>query len=238
MLVGEIGEASSLGSGKFVVLSVSDTGTGMDSETQKRIFEPFFTTKGIGRGTGLGLSTVYGIVQQCGGQVRVKSEVGRGTRFEIYLPSVEGLPSVPSPALPGTLPALHRAATILLVDDDDDVRRVASRILRRQGYTVLEARNAGDARGVCARGGAAVDLLLTDVVMPETTGPALAAELCQGRPAMRVLYMSGYSNPSVSSNVASELVGYLAKPFTPRTLVETVRQLLHVNEPTASRDGG
>jgi PAS domain S-box-containing protein len=214
------------GHGDFVVLSVEDNGVGMSADTQRRIFEPFFTTKEVGKGTGLGLSTVHGIVQQSDGHIRVDSEIGRGTRFDVYLPGVSGLPQNSAKAPSEPLAAPTRTHTILLVDDDDAVRRVAARILRQHGYTVLEASRASDARALAAREGTKLDLLLADMIMPGTTGPALASELVQADGTLRVLYMSGYPSTAVAGLPAIAPTEYLAKPFTPRALLERVRSVL------------
>jgi signal transduction histidine kinase/response regulator RpfG family c-di-GMP phosphodiesterase len=219
------------GPGDFVLLSVQDDGLGMSAETQRRIFEPFFTTKEVGKGTGLGLSTVHGIVQQSDGQIRIDSEIGRGTRFDVYLPGVPGAAQNSTKAATTPLLEPARTRTILLVDDDEAVRRVAARILRQQGYTVLEASRASDARALAAREGTKLDLLLADVIMPGTTGPALASELVQADGTLRVLYMSGYPSTAVTGGPAHAPAEYLAKPFTPRSLLERVRSVLGEESP-------
>ena len=212
--------------GAYVVLSVSDTGTGMDAATQKRIFEPFFTTKEVGKGTGLGLSTVYGIVQQGGGHIRLDSELHRGTCFEIYLARVDATMETAPPRRSRTIP-VKGVGTILLVEDDDAVRHVAARILRDSGYTVLETRRPSEALKICAESKSAIDLLLTDIVMPETSGPKLAQELSSRYPTLRVLYMSGYSG--VAPIADRGMVGgasYIEKPFAASALTEKVREVL------------
>jgi PAS domain S-box-containing protein len=215
--------------GQYVVLAVSDTGTGIDTETQRHIFEPFFTTKEPGKGTGLGLATVYGIVQQFGGYVLLHSEVGLGTTFKIYLPRIEGKEAA-SPARRSISPATA-SATILLVEDDDAVRQVTARMLKSRGYTVYEARGAEEARAVCGQHGADIDLLLTDIVMPQTSGPKLAEELALSFPKLRVLYMSGYSGAAVARHGAiAEGVAYLEKPFTASSLATKVRDALDVEK--------
>ncbi|HEX6273578.1 MAG TPA: response regulator [Polyangiaceae bacterium] len=215
--------------GQYVVLAVSDTGTGMDADTQRHIFEPFFTTKEPGKGTGLGLATVYGIVQQFGGHVLLYSEVGHGTTFKIYLPRIEGKESL-SPARRTVSPGLA-SATILLVEDDDAVRQVTARMLKARGYTVYEARGADEARSLCGEHGAELDLLLTDIVMPQTSGPKLAEELVARLPRLRVLYMSGYSGAAVARHGAiAEGVSYLEKPFTASSLTAKVRDALDVEK--------
>jgi CheY-like chemotaxis protein len=208
--------------GEFVMLAVTDTGTGMDSETQRRIFEPFFTTKELGKGTGLGLATVYGIVQQSGAQICVYSELGRGTAFRIYFPRLDAAAvAVPAHApITATEPAF---GTVLIVEDDAAVRQVAARILRARGFTVLEARRPSEARMICAEQGSNIDLLLTDVIMPESTGPQLARELTAQHRRMRVLYMSGYPGGAAKRSGALEPgTPYVEKPFSPSILVEKV----------------
>jgi two-component system, cell cycle sensor histidine kinase and response regulator CckA len=192
----------------------------------KRIFEPFFTTKELGKGTGLGLSTVYGIVHQSGGNLAVDSELGHGTCFRIHFPRVDERREVERDQRKTTVaPAV--SATILLVEDDDAVRHVAARILRRSGYEVLETRRAAEARDLCIERGSTIDLLLTDVVMPEISGPKLAGELAGMFPKLRVLYMSGYPQGAVGNGEPfGPEIGYVEKPFTPATLTEKVREVL------------
>ncbi|MEO7034155.1 MAG: response regulator [Polyangiaceae bacterium] len=212
--------------GEFVVLAVSDTGIGMDAETQRRVFEPFFTTKEVGKGTGLGLATVYGIVQQSGGQIRVASERGHGSVFKIYLPRLQSsVEDSGRDALGVDLPTV--GGTILVVEDYAAVREVTSRILRARGYRVLEARYPTEARAMCAEHGSEIDLLLTDVIMPECTGPQLARELTERYPHLRVLYMSGY--PGGASDRAGTLesdAAYIEKPFSPDSLADKIRSVM------------
>jgi CheY-like chemotaxis protein len=211
--------------GPHVMLAVSDSGIGMDRETQARIFEPFFTTKDKDKGTGLGLSTVYGIILQSRGIVSVYSEPGKGTSFKVYLPRVDGvLDQVRAQDAQGSLRGTER---ILLVEDEDQVRLVASTILKKQGYRILEARHAGEALLLCEEQSDEIHLLLTDVVMPRMSGPELAKRLAQLRPQMRVLCMSGYTDDSiVRHGVLQADIAYLQKPITPYTLARKVREVL------------
>jgi PAS domain S-box-containing protein len=214
--------------GDYVLLSVADDGCGMDATTRARIFEPFFTTKEVGKGTGLGLSTVYGIVTQSGGHVDVKSEVGVGTEFRIYFPSIDA--SVDSQRRERKVASDESGpATILLVEDDEAVRRIAARILRQRGYDVLESRSPKDAQQICAEKPDRIDLLLTDVVMPDMSGPKLAEMLVKTCPRMRVLYMSGYPGGAPHRGKGFEAHGpLLSKPFTPASLAEKVREVLEL----------
>jgi signal transduction histidine kinase len=211
--------------GQFVTLSVQDTGTGMDVETRARAFEPFFTTKPKGKGTGLGLATVYGIVEQSGGAVSLTSAPGRGTAVRIYLPSTTAPQEAPTADV---VPIRESggAETVLLVEDNDSVRALAVKALRRRGYTVVEARNAEEAIEWSLTSGTRPDLLVTDVIMPGLSGPNLAARLLQQNPGLRVLFMSGYTDNETGIHGASWGVPLLQKPFTPAKLAERVRQAL------------
>jgi two-component system, cell cycle sensor histidine kinase and response regulator CckA len=212
--------------GPHVMLAVSDTGSGMDSLTRERIFEPFFTTKDQSKGTGLGLSTVYGIVTQNGGNIWVYSEPGKGTTFKVYLPRTAELPERRELRVASTV-TLRGSETILLVEDEDQIRIVAKEILEKNGYRILEAAGAEEARRRCDQERGAIDLLLTDVVMPKTSGRDLAASLAASRPDMRVLFMSGYTQSSiVHHHVLDAGVALLQKPITPDALLRKVRQVL------------
>ncbi|HEY2901494.1 MAG TPA: PAS domain S-box protein [Polyangia bacterium] len=211
--------------GPHVMLAVSDTGTGMDRATQARIFEPFFTTKEAGKGTGLGLSTVFGIVKQCGGNVWVYSEPGRGTTFKVYLPRVDALLDVALPSHPAG--SLRGSETILLVEDQEQVRVVAEGILKRNGYRVIAAQTPGEALRFCERYPGAIALLLTDVVMPQMSGPELATRINATRPEIKVLCMSGYTDDSIIRHgVLDGDMAFLQKPFTPDSLSRKVREVL------------
>jgi len=218
------GYGTSLPRGSYVELAVADTGIGMDEATQVRIFEPFFTTKGLGRGTGLGLSTVYGIVKQSQGFVRVTSAVGRGTTFTIYLPQV--LAAVPAAEeLPAR--ALTGVETVLVVEDNGGLRALTRRFLERGGYVVLDASGGTEAIELLQRETRPVQLLLTDVVMPGLSGRELAEEAGRMRPGIRTLYMSGYTSDAVVRHgVLESTVAYISKPFTAQELLHKVREVL------------
>jgi PAS domain S-box-containing protein len=219
----------SVAPGEYVMLAVTDTGSGMDEQTKARIFEPFFTTKPPGRGTGLGLSTVYGIVKQSGGNIWLYSEPGKGTTFKIYLPVVDAVPEAGGKAAP-VEPGRRGGETVLVVEDDEQLRRLAHRALAGQGYTVLEADRGSTAIDVARRHKGRIHLLLTDVIMPDTNGRQLADAIGAARPGLRVLYMSGYPDGAIASHgMLAPGVSYLAKPFTTDAIVRKVREVLEAS---------
>jgi two-component system cell cycle sensor histidine kinase/response regulator CckA len=212
--------------GSYVLLSVSDTGCGMDATTRSRLFEPFFTTKPRGRGTGLGLSIVYGVINQSGGHIEVNSTLGRGTVFKIYLPQVEKLTVAQKPNA-SSVKLQQGSETVLLVEDEDEVRAAVCESLQMRGYTVLKARHGKEAVMICRRHDGPIHLLLTDVVMPQMTGPELAQRVSLLRPGMKVLYVSGYTSDALAQRNMMELgTAYLQKPFTPEALARQVRAVL------------
>jgi CheY-like chemotaxis protein len=215
-----------LAPGVYVRLEVEDTGEGIDEQTLPRIFEPFFTTKPEGKGTGLGLASVYGIVAQAGGAINVESTPGKGTIFQVYLPRIPHEPAAEEFSLfPG---AENGTETILLVEDEPALKSVAQRILQAAGYTVLAAGNAEEAMQQAAGWPGTIDLLLTDVIMPGDTGPVLARHLLHRRPHLRVLFMSGYAGDELGAHgVLESGVALLQKPFTARELALRVRDALH-----------
>jgi len=210
--------------GRYVTLQVSDTGMGMDRETQSRIFEPFFTTKEKGKGTGLGLSTVYGIVKQSGGYVMVHSELGRGTTFHIYLPLVEGVLENNSVAPPD---AIGGTETILLVEDEESVRQLVRDTLMAKGYKVVEAENGEAGISAAAHHQGNIDLVITDVMMPGMGGREMVQELIQARPGAKVLYLSGYTEDAIlNDGSVDQATSFLQKPFTLQNLSRKVREVL------------
>jgi signal transduction histidine kinase/CheY-like chemotaxis protein len=212
--------------GRYVLLAVSDTGIGMNAETVSHIFEPFFTTKEVGKGSGMGLATVYGVVQQSGGHVWVYSEPGRGSTFKVYLPRVDE-PADSAARGQTSEPAVRGTETILVAEDDRQVRDLTVAILKACGYRVLELENAKEAERVCQQHEGNIDLLLTDVVMRDMSGPDLARVLQKVRPLTKVLFMSGYTdNAVVHQGILDPTIAFLPKPFTPSTLAGKVRQVL------------
>jgi two-component system, cell cycle sensor histidine kinase and response regulator CckA len=211
--------------GAYVALGVSDTGTGMDDTVRAHLFEPFFTTKAVGKGTGLGLSTVYGTVRQSRGGIAVESEPGTGATFRIYLPrfiSTGG--AAPGEMAPATL--VRGASTILVVEDEEAVRRLVVDLLRGAGYRVLEAAEAQEAMAIATEHREAIHLLLTDMVMPGLSGRKLADSLRDLHPESKVLLVSGYSESLVSADALDKSIRYLQKPFTPEHLTRVVKQAL------------
>jgi len=214
--------------GPYIMLAVSDTGEGMDAVTRSRIFEPFFTTKVAGRGTGLGLSTVFGIVKQSGGSVDVYSELGHGTSVKVYLPRIDQPVLVEAERQPKAV--ARGTETILLVEDDEMVRTLVRETLLREGYKVLDFADPSEARRRSEQQKGPIHLLITDVVMPKLSGRELAEKLLRRRPKLKVLYMSGYTeNAVINSGILQTEVAFLQKPFTPAGLVEKVREVLEQN---------
>ena len=216
--------------GKYNVLRVSDFGCGMTSEVQAKIFEPFFTTKPVGKGTGLGLATVHGIVSGCGGQIHVSSEVNRGTTFEVHLPQINGSDALPLPDNPDTSEITHGGKeTILLVEDDHSVRRLSRAILADYGYNVIEAANAQEAIDIFQKWHDFIHMLVTDVIMPGCDGPGLAEKILELRPGLPVLFMSGYVGESEIRDRLTD-VDLLHKPFEPIDLAHKVRKALDLQK--------
>jgi len=211
--------------GDYVLLAVSDTGEGMDAGTRERIFEPFFTTKGQGKGTGLGLATVFGIVKQCGGHIWVYSEPGHGTTFKVYLPIVHEQDHHEDFHDPGGIP--HGTETLLVVEDEAAVRAATVFVLRSLGYNVLEATSGADAIRLCSDHDGTIHLLISDVIMPEMGGREVAAAAAALRPGIKVMFLSGYTDDAiVRHGILQEHVAFLQKPFTPTSIARRVRAVL------------
>jgi CheY-like chemotaxis protein len=209
------------------MLSVSDTGAGMDADTLAHVFEPFFTTKPVGTGTGLGLATVYGIVKQSGGSIWVYSEPGAGTTFKIYLPRSESAVAAEGTIPARVFPAANGSETILLAEDEESLRRLTARMLEKYGYNVIAAESASEALQIVAENGRTFDLLLTDLVMPELSGGVLAEQVSALVPGIRVLYMSGYADDVVTRNGSLKPgAPFLEKPFSANDLAMKVRETL------------
>ncbi len=212
--------------GHYILLAVSDTGTGMDEQTQRHIFEPFYTTKEIGKGTGLGLSTVYGIVKQSGGHIWVYSEIDQGTTFKIYLPCLAEAVAINQRRIEAEM-SVQGTETIILVEDEETVRQLAAEVLTTYGYQILEAANGSAALALCAQYQEPIHLLISDVIMPELSGSALVSQLSQLRPELKVLYMSGYTdNAIIHQGVLDQKANFIQKPFTPMALAHKVRVVL------------
>jgi signal transduction histidine kinase len=222
--------------GRYVLLAVKDTGAGIDAETRRHIFEPFFTTKAVGKGTGLGLATVHGIVLQHGGWIALDSEPTRGSTFKIYLPAAHAVP--PPQARIAPAPPSSGSATILLVEDQAAIRMFAEEVLADAGYTVLSAGNGSAALRIATSHTGQIDLLVTDVVMPEMNGPSLAAKLISLTPNLGVLYVSGYTDAAlIDRGVIPEYVALLQKPFLPGDLLGKVGELLRSRNAPQAREG-
>jgi two-component system cell cycle sensor histidine kinase/response regulator CckA len=215
--------------GDYVRIEVSDTGTGMSKEIQSKIFDPFFTTKPIGQGTGLGLATVYGIVKQSGGFITVDSEVGKGTAFNIYLPrrKLEAADTAPVEVVPAAARDVTGQDTILLVEDEEAVRSFAARALRMRGYNVLEASGGEEALEIVKSGASKIDLIITDVVMPNMDGPTMVRNVKASHPDLPVIFMSGYAEEAFRRNdQSSEDIHFLPKPFGLKQLAAKVKEVL------------
>jgi CheY-like chemotaxis protein len=214
--------------GPYVMLAVEDTGCGMDRDTQSRIFDPFFTTKELGKGTGLGLATVYGIVKQSGGYIWVYSELGKGTTFKVYLPRVEQSAQKSEPTEPVQL-ITQGCETILLAEDSESLREMAREYLESvgYGYKVLEANSGNEALQRAKEFNGTIHLLLTDVVMPEMSGPELARQMVSLRPGMKVIFTSGYTDDAIARQGAIDpAVAFIQKPYRPKALARKIRQVL------------
>jgi two-component system cell cycle sensor histidine kinase/response regulator CckA len=208
-----------------VMLAVADTGSGMDRETQLRIFDPFFTTKELGKGVGLGLATVYGIVKQGGGYIWVYSEIGQGSVFKVYLPRVE--PAAPPAKREREEEVCNGSETILLAEDSEPLRAMAREYLESIGYTVLEAVSGKDALQRAKEFDGTIHLLLTDVVMPEMSGPELANQLTLHRPGIKVIFTSGYTDDAIArQGILDSTVAFVQKPYRPKALSRKIREVL------------
>ncbi|MDR3678092.1 MAG: response regulator [Acidobacteriota bacterium] len=213
--------------GPHVMLAVGDTGAGMTAETKAQIFEPFFTTKEQGKGTGLGLATVYGIVKQSEGSIWVYSELGQGTVFKIYLPMVSESLAPSEPATREKKSSFSGTETILVVEDEEGVRSLVCQALEASGYKVLESEDAENALEMCANHDGPIHLLLTDVVMPQMSGPAVAEKVAALRPGIKVVYMSGYTDDAMLRHgVLSQDMPFIQKPFSPTALRKKIREVL------------
>jgi two-component system cell cycle sensor histidine kinase/response regulator CckA len=214
---------------EYVLIEVEDTGSGMTPEVMTKIFEPFFTTKGVGKGTGLGLATVYGIVKQSGGFIYPESALGRGTTFRVYLPRHmpdEAAPVAPKVAKKERPQDLTGSGRVLLVEDEDVVRSFAVRALKRQGYEVLEASTGVEALEVMEKNDYKIDIVVSDVVMPEMDGPTLLKELRKTNPDLKIIFVSGYPNDAFKAALGDENFAFLPKPFSLPQLAAKVKEEL------------
>jgi CheY-like chemotaxis protein len=213
--------------GKYIMIAVTDTGTGMTKEVQQRLFEPFYTTKGVGKGTGLGLATVHGIVKQSGGDIYVYSELEHGTTFKVYFPRMAKVADVMTTTTEHRAITPRGSETILLAEDDEALRTLGARVLGVLGYKVLVARTGREALQIVADHTGPIDLIATDVVMPEMNGSQLVEKVLEARPSIRVLFMSGYTDDEVMRRgVIDGQTAFLQKPFTPALLAHKVREVL------------
>ncbi|MBV8050057.1 MAG: response regulator [Acidobacteriaceae bacterium] len=225
MQITESAEPAPVAPGRYVLLKVTDTGTGMEEETQRHIFEPFFSTKELGKGTGLGLASVYGVVKQSGGSVSFTSRLGHGTTFVVYLPETEKL-ELPDEQQPATLLRPKASETILVVEDEHEIRDMVTEYLQQHGYAVLHAQNGREALNIAQRYKGLIHLLITDVVMPELGGRELANEIRELRPRTKVLFTSGYLDGNIESTSVEQGAALLQKPFALSVLASKVREVL------------
>ena len=229
------GMSNPIPSGDYVVLTIADTGTGMDADTQSKIFEPFFTTKGPGKGTGLGLATVYGIIRQSGGGIAVDSEIGRGTTFQIFLPHETGAIAYTKPPSEDVIAHATDSETVLVVEDEEIVRQLVCDVLEDQGYKVLCAADGREALKLSAEFNDCIHLLITDVIMPEMNGPELAEAISAARPEIKILFVSGYSDADLDTHCGFDSgASLLQKPFTPAELGLKIRQMIGADIDEAS----
>jgi two-component system, cell cycle sensor histidine kinase and response regulator CckA len=229
----ESGARQGLDAGRYVCLTVADTGTGIETAVLQHIFEPFFTTKPRGEGTGLGLATVYGIVKRAEGGIYADSELGIGTAFVVYLPMTDAEVRAPVDSVP--VEVTQHTATILVVEDEDPVRELIARILRREGFDVIDVPSGAEGLDICAARTGQINLLLTDVVMPEMSGPQLRDLASPIRPEMRVLFMSGYTDDLIAKRgVLAEGDSLLSKPFHSEQLLAKVREALNSDQKLAT----
>jgi two-component system cell cycle sensor histidine kinase/response regulator CckA len=218
---------AALSAGRYALLSVSDTGVGMEPDTRRRAFDPFFTTKELGKGTGLGLATVYGIVEQSGGRITLESEPGRGTRFDVYLPRLAEDEVTAEPPTPTPAPAHGRLATIVVAEDEAMVRSVVTHVLEGVGHRILSAEDGEQALALVLGHPEPIDLLISDIAMPRLDGHALARQVREQRPAVRVLLISGHGWQAETPAVPAVTgIDFLQKPFSAEVLLETVARLL------------